>query len=113
MCLIAWHWQPGSDTPLRLLANRDEFYARPTLPLHWWDNGLVLAGKDLQGGGTWLGVSRTGRLAALTNYRTALPQRLNTPSRGELVANFLTSHLSAADYLQQIFRRSLYYPANF
>lgn len=106
MCLIAWNWRPQSATPLLLLANRDEFYARPALPLHWWEpaaNGAqTLAGKDLQGGGTWLGVSRTGRLAALTNFRSAEPQRTNTPSRGELVAGFLHSDLSAQVYLQQL-----------
>ena len=106
MCLIAWNWQPDSATPLLLLANRDEFYARPALPLHWWNtapNGAqVLAGKDVQGGGTWLGVSRTGRLAALTNFRTAEPQRTNTPSRGELVASFLQGDLPADVYLQQL-----------
>ena len=108
MCLIAWNWQPNSATPLLLLANRDEFYARPALPLHWWEpagNGTqLLAGRDLQGGGTWLGVSRTGRLAALTNFRTGEPQRTNTPSRGELVAAFLHSDLSADAYLQQLAR---------
>lgn len=106
MCLIAWNWQPGSATPLLLLANRDEFYARPALTLHWWDpapNGSqVLAGKDLQGGGTWLGVSRSGRLAALTNYRSVQAQRSDAPSRGELVAAFLHGDLSAHAYLQQL-----------
>ncbi len=106
MCLIAWNWQPDSATPLLLLANRDEFYARPALPLHWWtaapNGSQILAGKDLQGGGTWLGVSRSGRLAALTNFRSGAPQRDNTPSRGELVAAFLHSGLGADDYLQQL-----------
>lgn len=102
MCLIAWHWQPDSATPLLLLANRDEFYARPTQPLHWWAGGQVLAGKDVQGGGTWLGVGRNGRLAAITNYRDPLDVRPNAPSRGELVANFLRSDLSAAAYLQKL-----------
>ena len=110
MCLIAWNWQPNSSTPLLLLANRDEFYARPASPLHWWKpaaNGAqVLAGKDLQGGGTWLGVSRTGRLAALTNFRSGEPQRSDTPSRGELVATFLHSDRSANDYLQQLAEHS-------
>lgn len=108
MCLIAWNWQPASTTPLLLLANRDEFYGRPALPLHWWapaENGSqVLAGKDLQAGGTWLGLSRTGRLAALTNFRSGEPQRSNTPSRGELVAAFLHSNQSADAYLQQLAR---------
>jgi uncharacterized protein with NRDE domain len=106
MCLIAWNWQPHCATPLLLLANRDEFYARPALPLHWWEpaaNGTqILAGKDLQGGGTWLGLSRTGRLAALTNFRSGAPQRTNTPSRGELVAAFLHGDQSAEDYLRQL-----------
>lgn len=106
MCLIAWNWQPDSPTPLLLLANRDEFYARPALPLYWWEPALngaqILAGKDLQGGGTWLGVSRSGRLAALTNFRSGTPQRANTPSRGELVAGFLHSDLSAEACLQQL-----------
>jgi uncharacterized protein with NRDE domain len=106
MCLIAWNWQPGTSTPLLLLANRDEFYARPALPLHWWephiDGTQVLAGKDLRSDGTWLGLSRTGRLAALTNFRSAEPQRSNTPSRGELVAGFLHSNLSSHGYLQQL-----------
>lgn len=110
MCLIAWNWQPDSPTPLLLLANRDEFYARPALPLHWWEpvaNGAqVLAGKDLQADGTWLGISRTGRLAALTNFRSGEPQRANTPSRGELVASFLHSDQSADTFLQQLARHA-------
>jgi uncharacterized protein with NRDE domain len=85
-----------------LLANRDEFYARSTQPLHWWAGGQVLAGKDLQGGGTWLGMGRNGRLAAITNHRDPLDVRPNAPSRGELVANFLHSDLSAAAYLQKL-----------
>ena len=106
MCLIAWNWQPGHATPLLLLANRDEFYARPALPLHWWGPAAhgaeVLAGNDLQGGGTWLGVSRSGRLAALTNFRSKEPQRTDTPSRGELVAAFLHSDRDAPSYLEQL-----------
>ena len=113
MCLIAWNWQPASRTPLLLLANRDEFYARPALPLHWWqaddparDRATVLAGKDLQGGGTWLGVSRSGRLAALTNYRTPEPARTDAPSRGELVAAFLEEATDAETYLQALAQRA-------
>ncbi len=118
MCLIAWNWQPQStSTRLLLLSNRDEFYARPALPLHWWDcaaNGTqILAGQDAQAGGAWLGVSRTGRLAALTNFRSATPQRADAPSRGELVAAFLQSELSANDYLQQMAPRcGAYNPFN-
>jgi uncharacterized protein with NRDE domain len=114
MCLIAWNWQPGSPTPLLLLGNRDEFYARPTEPLHHWPDAPILAGRDAQAGGTWLGVAQTKaglagsaeggsfRLAALTNYRSAVPARQDAPSRGELVANFLQSSLSAEAYLQTL-----------
>lgn len=120
MCLMAWKWQPGSETPLVLIANRDEFYARPALPLHWWgkmenaeNETQILAGKDLQQGGTWLGVSRSGRLAALTNYRAPEMQREDAPSRGTLVVDFLQSNASAADYLQQLLLHTqVYNPFN-
>ena len=102
MCLIAWNWQPDHDNRLLLLANRDEYYARPTLPLHWWADGRVLAGKDLQGDGTWLGVTRDGRLAALTNYRQHPIPTAPRPSRGGLVLGFLEGQDSAADYLEKI-----------
>lgn len=117
MCLIAWNWQPASATPLLLLANRDEFYARPAERLHWWAGGNILAGKDLQAGGTWMGLTRTGRLAALTNYRNfagaTIPQALNAsaPSRGELVTEFLNSQLPAHEFLQQLSRRAGHYSA--
>jgi uncharacterized protein with NRDE domain len=113
MCLIAWSWQPDSETPLLLLGNRDEFYARPAAPLHWWNGGQILAGKDLQAGGTWLGISRAGRLAALTNYRSAQPQRTDAPSRGELVVDFLKGEMDAEQYLQELAEKaSDYNPFN-
>jgi len=102
MCLIAWHWQPDSTHRLLLVANRDEFYARPTAPLHAWAETNILAGRDLQAGGTWLGVSRSGRLAALTNHRDPTQQRADAPSRGELVSGFLRSDLSAEAYLREL-----------
>lgn len=102
MCLIAWNWQPGSATPLLLIANRDEFYARPAEALHHWPDAPILAGRDVQAGGTWLGVGPGGRLAALTNYRSAVPPRLDAPSRGQLVTNFLQSPLGATAYLQTL-----------
>lgn len=102
MCLIAWNWQPGSATPLLLLGNRDEFYSRPAEPLHHWPDAPILAGRDLQAGGTWLGVGPGGRVAALTNYRSAASVRADAPSRGALVADFLQSPLSAQAYLQAL-----------
>lgn len=102
MCILAWHWQPGAATELLLLANRDEFHQRPARPLQRWESGQVLAGQDLQAGGTWLGLARGRRLAALTNYRSAAPQRADAPSRGHLVQGFLSGQASALDYLQQL-----------
>lgn len=121
MCLIAWNWQPSSAMPLLLVANRDEFYARPARVLQWWDGGHILAGKDMQAGGTWLGLTRTGRLAALTNYRDfsgagkasqlAAELQGDAPSRGELVTEFLNSDLSALGYLQRLASRVRHYNA--
>ena len=102
MCLVAWHWQPGASQPLLLLANRDEFYARPSEAMHWWEDGNMLAGRDLTGGGAWLGITRHGRLAVLTNYRDPVGFRTDAASRGALVAQFLQSDLPALDYLQGI-----------
>ena len=102
MCLVAWNWQPGTEQPLLLAANRDEFFARPTQAMHWWDEGEILAGRDLTGGGTWLGLTRGRRFATLTNYRDPTQFSLEAPSRGALVANFLQSQLSARDYLQSV-----------
>lgn len=109
MCLIAWNWQPGSPNPLLLIANRDEFYARPTAPLHWWQDAGILAGRDLQAGGTWLGINRTGRLAALTNHRDPANVQVDAPSRGELVSAFLKSDASASDYLTELAERAANY----
>ena len=109
MCLIAWDWQPQSETPLLLIANRDEYYARPARPLHWWPGHQVLAGQDLQAGGTWLGVDRHGRMAALTNHRQAGDDGRERPSRGALVREFLRGELDAPAYLAQVLRQGLDY----
>jgi len=100
MCLIAWNWQPGQG--LLLLANRDEFYARPTQSLHRWPDAPVLAGKDLQGGGTWLGLGQGGRMAALTNVRDPRQFRADAPTRGALVVDFLRSDMRAQTYLDRV-----------
>jgi uncharacterized protein with NRDE domain len=109
MCLIAWNWQPQSSTRLLLLSNRDEFYIRPAQALHWWEGAQILAGKDLQGGGTWLGVSPNGRLAALTNYRDPSRNNPAAPTRGELVTNFLKSDLAAEIYLVRLAKHTQRY----
>jgi uncharacterized protein with NRDE domain len=96
--------------PLLLLSNRDEFYKRDAAPLHWWDGGSnLLAGRDLQAGGTWLGISRGGRLAALTNFRSGVPIREGKRSRGALVTDFLVGGMSGSEYLAQVAKTSADY----
>ncbi len=103
MCLMAFAWQVGKY-PLTLLGNRDEFYARPTREADFWvEEGLpdLLAGKDLEAGGTWLGVTRGRRFAALTNIRA--PGASTAPrSRGQLALDYLCSTMSPDDYLEQL-----------
>lgn len=90
MCTLLFAVDVHPRHSLVVAANRDEFYARPTAPAGWWPEApQVFAGRDLQAGGTWLGVTREGRWAALTNVRDPADVRLNARSRGELVAEFL------------------------
>ncbi|MCE6982441.1 hypothetical protein EI534_34845, partial [Pseudomonas frederiksbergensis] len=93
MCLIVFAWRPGHAQPLIVAANRDEFYARPSRVLGAWEDAPgVYAGRDLEAGGTWLGVGPNGRFAALTNIRDP-HQPQGARSRGELVAAFLRGEL--------------------
>lgn len=102
MCLIVFAWRPDHQQPLLVAANRDEFYARPSLPLaEWQDAPGIFAGRDLQAGGTWLGIGPHGRFAALTNIRDP-GQAQGLRSRGELPADFLRGELSAHDFMQQL-----------
>jgi uncharacterized protein with NRDE domain len=104
MCLIVLAWQTSPIACLAVAANRDEFFARPAEPAAWWaDAPSVFAGRDLEGGGTWLGVTREGRFAALTNFRDlTATRRRDAPSRGRLVAEFLRGNESAADCASRI-----------
>ena len=114
MCLIVFDWRPDAvDGPLfTLTANRDEFFRRTAEPIGWWhDAPTVLAGRDLVGGGTWLGMSRDGRFAALTNYRAPHEMRADAPTRGTLVSDWLSAsakdshngtHETPLDYLQHV-----------
>jgi uncharacterized protein with NRDE domain len=103
MCLIAFAWRAHAEYPLVVAANRDEWHDRPASPADWWpDHPQVLAGRDLKAGGTWLGVTREGRFAALTNFRDPSDRKTDAPSRGSLVSNFLIGMQSAADYLTDL-----------
>jgi len=103
MCLILFSYRRHPGYPFIFAANRDEFYARPTTPAAFWeDDPDVLAGRDLQGGGTWMGVTRGGRFAALTNYRAPGQNREGAPSRGALVAGFLQGRDGAAAFLERL-----------
>jgi uncharacterized protein with NRDE domain len=103
MCIILLAREAHPDYSLILAANRDEFYERPTARASFWeDDGDVLAGRDLERGGTWLGVTRRGRFAAVTNYREPLVKIKDAPSRGLLVSRFLAGSDGPQDYLQEL-----------
>ena len=103
MCLIYIAWRRHPRHRLVAAANRDEFHARPAAPAHWWDEAPgVLAGRDLQAGGTWLGVTSDGRFAAITNFRESAVPLAGARSRGALVSEFLTGDESAPQYLERI-----------
>lgn len=103
MCLVVLSIGQHADYPLILAANRDEFHARPTQDAHWWpDKPDIVAGRDLQAGGTWLAVQRNGRFATVTNFRDAKATAPEHRSRGELVTGFLDSDLAPGDYLATI-----------
>jgi uncharacterized protein with NRDE domain len=113
MCLITFNWQPQAAVPLLIVANRDEFYARPSAPLHRWADHAILAGKDLQANGTWLGVSLNGRVAALTNYRDIAHNRSDAPSRGDITTAFLSGSRTAGDFLDALaLQAPVYNPFN-
>ncbi|MEC9263376.1 MAG: NRDE family protein [Pseudomonadota bacterium] len=103
MCIIFVAVEQHKDYPLIIAANRDEFYQRPTQPSHWWDEPeTILAGKDLQAGGSWMGVHRNGDIAALTNIRNPAREQPQARSRGELVVNYLSRTTSEAQFEQQL-----------
>lgn len=110
MCIVAIAWQCFTnitdDLPLLLLSNRDEFFERPTLPLHHWQHAPILAGKDSQSSGTWLGINpKNGKWATVLNVRQlgqAQPEPALKTSRGKLVSDYLTSTLPPRAFAQQI-----------
>ena len=103
MCLIVFANNFHKDYKLIFAANRDEFYNRPTEAAHLWNNyPELLAGQDLEAGGTWMGITKSGRFAAITNYRDMKSIKENAPSRGNLTLDFLTSDISPEKYFSQI-----------
>ncbi len=101
MCLISFAINSHPKYKLILAANRDEFYDRPTASAHFWNSkSNILAGKDLKEGGTWLGINKDGRIAAITNYRDPKNIKLNAPSRGFLVKEFLSKNISNDEFTE-------------
>lgn len=101
MCLLVLAWQSHSRYRLIVAANRDEFHDRPATALGWWhDDPDILAGRDLRGAGTWMGTSRSGRFAVVTNFRELERAAAGAPSRGDLVAGYLRADApSTRDYI--------------
>lgn len=110
MCLIAFAYRNHPNYHLVLVANRDEFYSRPTKQAHFWeDHPEVLAGRDLEKMGTWMGVTKSGRFAAITNYREPNVENGEARSRGELVANYLNGEQSPHNYMKVVEKQALQY----
>jgi uncharacterized protein with NRDE domain len=103
MCLLVFALRTHPRLPLIVAGNRDEFHARPTQAAHWWpDKPDIVGGRDLQAGGTWLAVHRSGRFAAVTNHRDAHRERAGLRSRGHLVTGFLDADGGAMRYVESI-----------
>jgi uncharacterized protein with NRDE domain len=101
MCLILVAWQSHAEYPLIVAANRDEFYARRTRPASWWGQAVsLLAGRDEEAGGTWLGINRRGRFAVVTNVRAPSERNPHATSRGLLVLSALQTSLSLPAWMQ-------------
>ncbi|MFS0821193.1 NRDE family protein [Bacillus sp. 1P02SD] len=111
MCLILFAYQAHPVYKLIVAANRDEFLQRPTAPIHFWeDEPTLLAGRDLEKMGTWMGVTTFGRFAALTNYRDPNEMLEGKQSRGKLVKDALTFNGAIAEYMKQLEKTNSQYP---
>lgn len=110
MCLILFAYKTHPQYKLVIAANRDEFYARPTQPADYWeDYPQILAGRDLEAGGTWMGANTKGEISMLTNYRDPFNIKPNAPSRGHLVSDFLKNDEDAVEYLTKVSREGHLY----
>jgi len=109
MCLILLAWQVPGRHALVVAANRDEFHARPAAPAAFWpDQPAILAGRDLEARGTWMGISRSGKFAAVTNYRGGTEPRA-AQSRGSLVSAFLANGQPPAQYIGEVRKKASSY----
>lgn len=102
MCLILAAWDAHPDFKLVVAANRDEFFERTSLPMHWWDDVPLLGGRDLTAGGSWMTLSATGRFAAVTNVRDFTRPDASLRSRGEIPVRFCAGDDSPADYCRNL-----------
>lgn len=103
MCLILLAQNALPDYPLVFAGNRDEFYDRPSAPAAFWDDAPhVLGGRDRKAGGTWLGITKRGHWATVTNVRDQMPRRDDAPSRGQLVADYLKDEPSPEAYVRSV-----------
>lgn len=103
MCLLVFSYKQHPEYNFILAANRDEEYQRPTRPAQFWDtHPHILAGKDEKAGGTWMGITKTGAFAALTNYRDPTLEKKDAPSRGHLVLEYLKNFDDPVEYLRSV-----------
>jgi uncharacterized protein with NRDE domain len=103
MCLLVFAWNIHPRYRLIFAGNRDEFHDRPAAPMGWWrDPPGILAGRDLQAGGTWLGLSRTGAFGVVTNYREMQRPTPGMPSRGTLITSYLLAAQGPAPFLSEL-----------
>ncbi|MCG8641984.1 MAG: NRDE family protein [Desulfobacterales bacterium] len=110
MCLVLFAHDVCSRYPLILAANRDEFHNRPTAPMDFWPGTLaILAGRDLEQGGTWFGLNKNGRFAALTNFRDPFSIQPDAPSRGEIIVDFLNSEQPCQTYFNRNLSKMMQY----
>jgi uncharacterized protein with NRDE domain len=110
LCLVVIAWRARDDLPLIVAANRDEWRDRPADPADWWaGEPRLLAGRDLKAGGTWMGVTRAGRFAAITNFRDPAERRSTAPSRGGLVTGYLLGADAPRAYLEALSPRAAEY----
>lgn len=103
MCLVVFALNIHKNYKFIFAANRDEFYDRPTEQAEFWsDCPDLLAGKDLQAGGTWMGITKQGRFSAITNFRDMKSRREDAPSRGKLTLDFLVNEINPEKYYNSL-----------